>query len=380
MSQVFEPIFLAAVLLIVYTWSLYPVALFLASRFFNGKKEETGPVLPAVTLLVTVRNEEGCIEDKIKNCLAIDYPREKFEILIASDGSMDRTDQIVLNYAAKGVRLFRLDKNEGKTNAQNRAVMAAKGEVIVLTDADTVLERDFIRKIVRPFNDPETGCVTGRCEYLKGPGSVNSGLGFFWRYELLLRGLENRLGLLFTATGACMAFRKGLFREIPKDEGDDCAIPYDVLLRGAKTVYEERAVAYVRNPNEYTAEFRARIRMVIRNLVSTLRHGELINFFRHPFYAWAIWSHKILRWMTPVFMLLVLISNVALLGKEGAFYKTFFFLQAFFYSLALIGYYLERSSVHIRLFSLPFSFCVANTAFLLGLVKTFAGTRIKAYR
>lgn len=335
---------------------------------------------PAVTVLVTVHNEEAEIAGRLADLLAQDYPRDRLEILVATDGTTDATESIVTGIAAREetVRLLSSGARLGKSGAQNRAIPQARGEIVVLTDAATRFDRAFVAEIVKPFADAGVGCVTGQLRLVDRPGAVARGQGYYWRYEMKLRALESDLGLLAVASGQAMALRRALFRPMPPHVGDDCIIPLDIAQDGHRVVHWPQAVAYDTMEHDLGREFRSRIRMTMRNLSGTWLRPRLLDPLRSPGYAVALWSHKILRWVGSVFLVLLVISAAAL--ALSPLFRILSFAVAGLCLLALAGWYSHRHGRGWGLAETVFSFFLANFAFLVGTVRAMAGGRIVAYR
>jgi cellulose synthase/poly-beta-1,6-N-acetylglucosamine synthase-like glycosyltransferase len=336
--------------------------------------------LPPVTVLVTVHNEEAEIEERLADLLAQDYPRERLEVLVASDGTTDATERLVQAIAAEGepVRLFSTGARLGKSGTQNLAIPQARGEIVVLTDAATRFEPSFVAEIVRPFGDPAVGCVTGQLKLRERSGAVARGQGYYWRYEMRLRARESDLGLLAVASGQAMALRRDLFRPMPPHVGDDCIIPLDMAEAGHRVVHWPQALAYDTMEHDLGRELRSRIRMTMRNLSGTWLRPRLLDPLRSPGYALALWSHKILRWLGS-FLVVVWIASAAGLAFSPLG-RIVSFAVAGICLLAPLGWYSHRYARGWGLAETVFSFFWANFAFLVGSVWAIGGGRIVAYR
>jgi len=371
-------IYFFALVILAYCWVGYPVVLLILGSFIN-RRFIKADITPSVSIILTVYNEENIIMSRISNLMELDYPKDLLEIIVASDGSDDRTNEMVRNYKEDHIRLFVQDTNKGKSLTQNAAVRLASGEIVIFTDADAVFQPDFVKKVVRNFADTEVGCATGELTYLQeGENITTESLGFFWRYELLLRRLESRVGALFTVSGACMAVRKDLFKDIDPEYGDDCIVPLDTVLSGYNVVVGPDAKALVRNVSSPQAEFHARIRMTLRNWNGTLSRAELINPCRYPLYSFTIISHKFCRWLTPYFLLILCCSNIFILNNM--FFSTLFGLQVIFYTLALLGFFLGDTARKYKLLSWPYAFCLSNFGILLGVWQALAKRGIVRYK
>lgn len=371
-------IFWVAFSILFLTWIGYPLILRALTWLFY-EESEVQDFFPSITIMLTVHNEEKLIARRIKNLLEVDYPRDRLDFLAVSDGSIDKTNDILMAFAREhpAIRLIKTLKL-GKSGAQNLAIPQARGEIILLSDAETLFTKDTVRLLVRHFINPRVGCVSGRMVLRGREGSVSRGHSLYWHYEMWLRIQESRLGLLHTGSGVALAFRKSLFRPLSHAHGDDCAIPLDTLLQGYRVVHEEQALAYDVFPTSVAGELRARIRMTLRNLVCTLAKYQLLNPFEFPTVCPAILFHKLFRWLTPYFMLLLLLTNLFLLG-HNSFYRFSLSLQILFYLLGVIGFIASKNNRRIPLASQVFNFILANFGFFLGVLKAIFGKKITSY-
>lgn len=336
---------------------------------------------PKVTILVTAYNEEQQIRERIDNLLMQDYPTDHVEILVASDGSTDGTDDIVRRYTDPRVRLYRPAKQLGKTETQNLAVSNASGDIILFTDAATTFDRQFLGNIVKAFADPAVGGADGHLRFIAEDGNtLSQSQGYYWNYELRLREAESQLGILAVASGACLAVRKNLLRRMDPTIGEDCIVPLDIVAQGYRMVHVSDAMAYDRMDNAPDREFRTRVRMTLRNWQGTWSRPELLNPFRYRGIAFALWSHKVLRWLSPFFLIGLMISAHAwayvspLPGVGMAFAVDGLLL------LALLGWATEGLKVRIPLAGTAYSFFLANAGFFVGVIRAMSGHAIRVYR
>lgn len=364
--------------MLAYLYGGYVLILKLIAHMRSGNATDARPdaAMPCLTVLVTVFNEAGKIRDRIRNIQLCDYPNDNVEILVASDGSSDGTDAIVAELAAEDsrIRLFRPTERKGKTDTQNQAIATAKGEVILFTDADTRFDTDFLREMAKEFADPQVGGADGHLLFLtESADGISRSQGFYWRQELQIRQLESRLGILAVASGACMAIRRELFRPMQATVGEDCLIPLDVVAQGFRMVHVSTALAFDRMEHAPEKEFRTRVRMTLRNWQGTWSYPRLLNPFRNPGIAFALWSHKVLRWLSPVFLLMWLAASLFMLLEQAS---PIGLPGAIFLLAALAG------AIRLPLpgVAAAYSFCLANAGFLVGVAKAVLGTRITAYR
>lgn len=366
--------------LVLYSWIAYPLLVFvLASLFPRPHRSVERPRDPSVTIIVPVHNEEKRIAAKLRDCLELFYPHDQLEIIVASDGSTDRTEEIVRRFAANDswVRWLQSESRVGKSGVQNLAAQQARGDLLFFTDANTAMTPGVLRTMIDNLANPAVGLVTATVFFGHPEDAVEKGQGFYWRYELFLRAAESDLGNLATGSGQALLVRRELFRPLPTCHGDDCIMPLDVRLQGYRIVQDREATVYDAMPHSIEGELRTRIRMTARNWTGTLARPALLNPLRFPLTALGLLSHKLLRWLTPFFLAAVLLSNT-FLAIHGRFILLWC-LQGGFYFSALVGWLLTRKQRPAWLFGYPFSFCLANVGFLLGMVKALRNQKIVAY-
>jgi len=335
---------------------------------------------PRITVLVTVFNEAGQILDKIKNILACDYPEERLEILVASDGSNDGTDELVKGFDHPSVLLFRPGKRKGKTDTQNQAIKTATGDIIIFTDADTRFSKKFLREIVSPFSNKAIGGVDGHLLFRRVSGNeISESQSLYWMQELKIRELESELGILAVASGACMAVMKELIGEMAVEVGEDCQLPLEVVSRGYKMVHVNEAIAWDEMPSSPKGEFKTRVRMTQRNWQGTWLYPELLNPLKNPGYAWALWSHKILRWLSPFFFFPWILMSLMLVFR--GWHNLWIAMPGIaFFICSVSGVILKRFGKQLPGSGFLWSFTLANCGFLVGVLKGIIGSRIVTYR
>lgn len=354
--------------LIGYTYIGYPLVVLLLSLLIDNRVRKRA-IEPVVTFLITAYNEERDIAEKLENTLALDYPAEKLEVIVASDGSDDRTDEIVAAYHRRGVQLIRSDGRRGKTAMQNRAVDASRGDVIVFSDATTRYDRLAVRKLVQNFADPAVGAVSGRFRYVDpGCSPIGKGTSVFWDYESYIKLRQTKIRTITGCSGCMYAVRRSLYTPLPADIISDLVEPLAILRKGYTIVYEPDAFAYELPCTKTDDEFTMRIRVITRGMQGLLYMRKLLNPFRYGFVAFQLVSHKILRWLVPLFAVGGYALTIVLLDR-GAIYYVAFCLQTAFYLLASLGWLMEYSSKKMPLLSLPLYFCVVNSASIVALVR-----------
>lgn len=366
--------------LVIYVWAGYPLFVFvLASLFSRERNRCENSDDPFISIIIPVHNEERGIASKLANCLDLAYPYGRFETIVASDCSTDKTEEIVRRLAAQDSRIHWLpsENRVGKSGVQNLAAQRARGDLLFFTDANTTMSPPVLRTMVGKLADPEVGLATATVLLGDPSDAVEKGQGFYWRYELFLRSAESKLGILATGSGQALLLRRELFRPLPSCYGDDCIMPLDVRTQGYKVIQDRDANVFDTMPHTIEGELRARIRMTARNWTGTLARPVVLNPFRFPLTSLGLVSHKLLRWLTPFLLTAILICS-SLLALDGQF-RPLWWLQLAFYFSALVGWQLMRKQRPAWVFGYSFSFCLANVGFFLGMVKAFRNQKIVAY-
>lgn len=377
-----EWVFWGAGLLLLHTYVLYPLLLKVGNRLLPSRYAQPpagvadGDVgrgdLPRVTLVVAAHNEEAVIARKLENSLALEYPPELLEIVIGSDGSTDGTDALVRACTDPRVRLDTAPR-AGKVGVLNRTIPKARGEIVLLSDANTHLEPDALRQLVPHFDDPAVGAVCGRLR-LYNPSRGAFEESAYWAYESAIKREEGLRGALIGANGGLYALRRALFSPLPPDTiVDDFVIPLRILEQGRAVVYEARAVALEETTEDYGREFGRRARIAAGNFQALTRAPRLL-LPSAGFAAFAFWSHKVIRWCAPLLMALCLLTNLLLLGA-GGLYVLLLLLQLAFYGLAAVGHRHGIPASLGRLVSVPYYFVSMNVAIAVGFLRFLKGTQ-----
>lgn len=367
-------LFWCAVGAIIYVYAGYPLLLWLVSRLGGRRPVALDSIEPAVTLFVSAYNEEEVIGAKIENCLALDYPPGRLEIMVISDCSSDRTDQIAAQYAARGVKLLRMPARGGKTAGLNAGVREARGEILVFTDANAMFDARAVRMLVRNFADPQVGAVTGESRYQPpGDGRAAHSEGLYWHYELWIKRLESATGSLVGGDGAIYAIRRRLYRDLAPSDLSDFVNPLQIVSAGYRNVYETEAFSSEHAGDSFAKEYRRKVRIVNRAWRGMMSMARVLNPLRYGWFAVKAISHKLLRWLVPLFMLAALLANLYLLGR-GGIYTLAFAAQVTFYLLALIGWLQVRGATPPgRLVAIPYYFVLVNWASLRGILDSLRG-------
>ena len=375
-------VFWSAAALVVYTYALFP-AILLARAVVSPRRFAVDDIEPTVTMIVAAYNEAASIGAKLENALSLDYPAQRLEIIVASDGSTDGTNEIVQSYASRGIRLIRLPRG-GKVTALNAAAAVAAGEILVFSDANSMYARDAVRVLVRPFADAAVGGVAGDQRYLAAADSGPSSEGerIYWNGDRMVKRLQSRAGSVTSATGAIYAIRRSLFRTVPIGVMDDFVISTRVVAQGYRLVFAPDAIAYEPVAGSSNVEFRRKVRNTALGLQGVLAVRELLNPYRYGFYALQLFSHKVARRLV-VFPLIALAVTSPLLWNHGRFYQIVALAQLGFYGAALAGFVLARTPLRkLKAVTVPFYFCMVYVAVLvaiLHLIRGRGGRRITSW-
>jgi cellulose synthase/poly-beta-1,6-N-acetylglucosamine synthase-like glycosyltransferase len=357
-------LFVLCLSLIVYVYFGYPLLL-RAGALGEAKVFGTGAAQPAVSIIVPAHDEESQIEAKLINLLDLRYPFDRVEILVGSDGSSDSTEAIVRRFAHRGVRLVSFPQQRGKSAMQNALVAAASKDMLLFTDADCLCAPDSLQLAVEHFCDQRIGLVTASPRYVNGTQTaIAKNESLYLRYETWLRHLESERGLLAMASGSLFAMRRHLWQPLPPDMGDDFVLPLRVAQAGMLTRLDRRlSVLTHLSQNDPKSMLKLKIRIIGKDFRALLAHRSLLNPIRHGSLAIALWSHKLLRWLAPYFLIAFMLSNIALLGRPA--FTIFIALQAAFYATAFAGFISPRFASRAAC-SVPMSFCLVNFASLVG--------------
>jgi cellulose synthase/poly-beta-1,6-N-acetylglucosamine synthase-like glycosyltransferase len=343
----------------VYVYVGYPILLWGLQAVLRSAPRPQ-PVEPSVSLLVAAYNEAAVIADKIRNSLALDYPADKLEVVIASDGSKDATAEIVNSFTGSEsggrVRLLNYEKNRGKMAVLNDAVRELRGDIVAFSDASSMLAADSVRILVQSFSDPHVGAASGVYRLLKkDQAHLGSQEDLYWKYETFLKVQEARLGAFTGAHGSLYAIRRALYPfPTVNTINDDFTIPMRILERGYRVAYVPAAVAY-EEAHEMEG-FSRRVRITAGN-IEQMREFKSLIWPPRPFVLFCLLSHKTGRLLVPLFMVIALVANITLRGQFP--YNWLLLGQALFYTLAILG---AMVSLRPKVLRLPYYFCMINSA------------------
>lgn len=372
LTTVMQCLFWGAIGFVVYAYAGYPILLWLLSLVRNRPVRKAA-ILPTTSFIITAFNEEKRLPEKLKNSLEQDYPKDRIEIIVASDCSTDRTDDIVRSYAGQGVRLSRLPNKGGKEAAQKFAVESATGEVLVFSDVATTLPPTAIRTIVMNFADPTVGCVSSVDRFVDADGRV-SGEGAYVAYEMLLRRLETKVNSLVGLSGSFFAARREVCRNWAPDLQSDFNTLLNSIRGGLRGVSDSESVGFYKNLADERKEYDRKVRTVVRGISVFMRSLALLNPFTYNLFAWQLFSHKLCRWMVPFALIVAMLSNLILAWSSDV-YRVLLAGQLAFYGIALAYLWLPRLP-KIALLRLPSFFVMVNVSILDAWMRYFRGDRI----
>jgi len=369
-------LFWGSVAFVAYTYAGYPVLLYLIGLARRRRVSDGSSDVPSVCLVVSAFDEESVIRAKIENSIALDYPRDRLTIVVASDGSTDRTTAVASSYEDMGVRLHHHPRRRGKSAVLNEVVAEVACDIVVFTDANSLFAADALQRLCRHFTDADVGCVVGRLRYVEAGGaSVGKGEGIYWRYEALISRLESRLGSVLVANGSIFAIRRELFRPLYAEVANDFQIPCDIAEQGKRVVYEPRALATEPTTVYWREEFGRKVRIVLRGLTGWALLRKRMRGLR----LWQFWSHKMLRWLVGAAALVSFGSSAVLAVRGSVPYAALLVAQVAFYTAALAGFLTRHGRRPRRIFYVPFYFTMVNAAALMALARFVSGERLTVW-
>jgi len=333
--------------------------------------------LPAVTLMVAAYNEEDYIAEKIENSLALDYPQDKLKLLFVTDGSDDSTPDIVAKYPQ--VKLMHQPERQGKIAAVNRCMPHVETDLVVFSDANTHLNKEALRKIVRHYADEKVGAVAGekRIMQLEKDQASGAGEGFYWKYESALKKWDSEMGSVVGAAGELFSIRTHLHEPISQDTLiEDFYLTMRIVEKGYRVAYEDEACAEEASSASVKEEQKRKVRIAAGGIQAIVRLTSMLNFFKHGFVSFQYVSHRVLRWsLAPLGLLVILLSNSYLALQGGVLYPGLFALQTAFYLFAYLGKLMEAKELKVKAFFIPYYFFIMNWSVYLGLIRYVKGSQ-----
>lgn len=367
MALFFFWLFLFAVF---YAYFGYPISLVLL-RVVIRRKVRREPYEPSVTLIITAFNEEKRIREKLENSLALEYAKDKLQILIASDGSTDETNKIVQSYTDKGIELLEVVNRGGKENAQKEAVGYARGDVVVFSDVATILEPRGLQEIVSNFADLSVGCVSSE-DRLIGQDGKPGGEGFYVRYEMWLRRLESEVNSLVGLSGSFFAARREVCQDFSGDVQSDFRTLLSSMKLGLRGVSDPRAIGSYLDIADEKREFERKVRTVLRGLTVFFKHLEFLNILKYGLFSYQFFCHKLLRWLVPFLLVAALVVNTVL-AVSSLLYLILLIGQLVFYGIGMYGWLMQSLS---GVWKIPMFFLVVNAAIAVAWWQYVTGKRV----
>jgi poly-beta-1,6-N-acetyl-D-glucosamine synthase len=372
-------LFWLCIFIVFYSYVGYGILLFILVKIkglFIKPNTFRNNYTPDITLMVAAFNEQDYIRDKIENSLSLDYPKKNIQYLFVTDGSDDLTPEIVREFGE--IKLMHQPQRQGKIMAVERAMPEVTGEIVVFTDANTLLNKDALRNIVRHFANDKVGVVSGekRILHRDADEAAGAGEGFYWKYESKLKKWDDALYSVMGAAGELFAIRTKLFEPIPKDSLiEDFYMSFKIVEKGYKIAYEPDAYAMEEPSASVKEELKRKIRIAAGGIQSIVRLKELLNPFRYGVITFQYVSHRVLRWsLAPLALPLIFVLNLYLLNK-GTIYQLLFLAQILFYLFALLGYFMEKKQIRLKLLFIPYYFCMMNYAVFAGFKRYMKGSQ-----
>lgn len=363
----------------IFSYFLYPLILLTLSKLQPTAHTNLPPStdFPSASLIITAHNEGARIKSKILNSLACEYPENQLEIIIASDGSTDETDQIVSEFADQGVKLIRPEQRLGKENAQKHAITHAKGEILIFSDVATEIPANAIISLASHFSNPNIGAVSSEDRFISSTGEI-AGEGAYVKYEMWLRKQESRLAGLVGLSGSFFAARKEICDDWDIHSPSDFNTALNCIKKGRKAITAPDVLGYYPDLKDPSKEYARKIRTVIRGITALTRHPEVLNPLKFGLFSFQVFSHKVMRWLEPWFLISLLTVNIAI-ADENIFYCLTLFGQIVFYSLAIAAHYnhklMQNSAIKLTYF-----FVQVNVALLDASLKFISGQRMTTWK
>lgn len=368
--------FWLAAAFLAYTFAGYPLLLWVVSAVRN-RPHVRAAIEPRIAMIIAAHNEARGISKKLVNCLDLSYPKDKLEVIVASDGSSDKTADIVRSFADRGVKLVEIAERRGKQYAQLQGRLHSQGEILVFTDVGVELESDGLHKIASNFADPAVGCVSSEDRVLK---EQKTGMGekSYVEFEMSMRRMESRIGSLVTASGSFFAARRSVCEDWHADQTSDFFVPLHAVARNLRAVVDPQSIGWYGLARNESDELKRKVRTIVNGLHVFFTHIHLLNAFRYGFFSWQLISHKLFRWLIPVGMALLFVSN-CFLWPSGGFYRLVLLLQVGMYGAGLLAL-AARGLAQWKPIKLAGYFLLGNAATLMAWFYFLSGERFVSWQ
>ena len=365
-------LFIGSLLLIIHAYFGYALSLAMIG-LFRSKKINKSPFSPSLTMIIAAHNEEKMIQRKIENILRLTYPKEKLQVIIASDGSTDRTNEIIRRYGNEGIQLLELMERKGKEGAQKAAVRRAVGDILVFSDAATMLDPGGLQRITANFADPTVGCVSSEDRVMTGAGNPG-GENLYVRYEMWLRLLESRVNSLVGMSGSFFAARKEVCEDFSGELQSDFRTVLNSVKLGLRAVSDPEVIGYYRDVDQEKQEFDRKVRTVVRGLTVFFKHIHFLNAMKYGLFSYQYFCHKLLRWLVPALLFVAFIANL-ILALQSKLFLLLFLGQVIFYTLGARGYH-RPATASTPLLKIPAYFLLVNISIGLAWIRYLKGQRV----
>lgn len=368
-------IFWIAVFIVFWAMIGYPISLVILNKLLKKKNQKDNSYEPTVTIMVVAHNEEKVIEEKLENIVSMDYAKEKIDYIIASDYSTDRTDEIVEQFIAahpeKRIRIHKSINHFGKTNAQNETQKLCTSEILIMTDANAIFNRNAVRELISSFSDQSIAYVSGQLRYMNAANNETANSeGFYWKMDLMCRQIESEIQTITAGNGAIYAVRNADYRIIPPIECHDSSFPVIYALEKKRAIYNPDAIAYEKAGEIDEDEFKRKVRMnriILRGIMPDIR---ILNVFRYGWFSYFYFGHRTCRYLLWIMHLFALASNIILSIFGGLFWKILMCMQLLFYLTAIIGWCTKSTNRLVRIVSY---YCMTVVAQWKGVINIVTG-------
>ena len=366
-------LWMAAVICLVYMYFGYPLLLYIVSRLVRRPTTQSH-IYPRVNILISVHNEADVLPAKLKNTFEIDYPTNLLQVIVVSDASTDGTDEIVRRYGDKRVSLVRIEKRSGKSVSLNEAVRVADGEILLLTDANAMLQKNALKELVKHFADPQVGFVTGWTRYGgKNEQYVHRSAGLYTRFEIALKRMESQISSCVGADGAIFAMRSRLYQPLLDHDINDFVLPLKIVRKGYRGIFEERAICHEPASSTSRQEFWRQVRITNRTLRAIFRLWGTLNPIRYGWFAVQLISHKVLRFLSPYFLVALFLSTV-LQVEDNQAYQVLLAIQVLMYVCAAWHAGVQTRIPSHRIIQFLSHFVMVNLAYAGGWIRFLTGS------
>ncbi len=366
---------LISLVLIVHVYVGYPAILWLLNKI--KRKQEiiyNEDFIPNVTMMISCYNEINVIDEKVRNALALDYPKDKLQIVVISDGSDDGTDDVVSSYEGQGVRLVRQEGRLGKTSAINLAMKSVDSEIVVFSDANAMYQPDAIKKLVRNFGEDNIGYVVGAALYTDGnQNAAAASEDLYWQYEIALKTMESNLHSVVGGDGAIYAIRRELYKELDVKDINDFVNPLQIIEQGYRGVFDKEAICLEETAGDFNKEAKRKQRIVNRSFRGLMKVKAVMNPLKFGFYSFEIISHKLLRWLQPIFIVAFGVGSISLAYQDSFLFQWISLLGLIFIFLAQIGLLRANKEQTHAIFTIPYYFLMVNYYSFFGILAALAG-------